>query len=330
MTMHRVDNHLDATQGRLRLLSMQPLSPLQLLLPLPRLHRMARWLAALCAAAYMAPTLAAQTGAATPACKGTLYLTFDTGSQSQAQLIAQTLQRHQVKATFFLANEKTVNGDFVLDSGWADYWRARVAEGHAFGSHSWDHLVAVGDRPGGKIEVKPGFGAGAGRVQVLDAKQYCQQLRAVDTRFAALTGQKLDPIWRAPAGRLTPNAIAAARACGYAHVGWSPAGFSGDELPSERFPNAVLLQRALRDLKDGDIFMAHMGIRSRHDAWAPANLAPLIEGLQRKGFCFATLRQHPAYALPDPSAAGSSTTPSATPLTGSAPAPRTHPSDKTP
>jgi peptidoglycan/xylan/chitin deacetylase (PgdA/CDA1 family) len=49
-------------------------------------------------------------------------------------------------------------------------------------------------------------------------------------------------------------------------------------------------------LKDGDIFMAHMGIWSRKDPWAPANLEPLIGGLEQKGFCFATLREHPDYA----------------------------------
>jgi hypothetical protein len=38
-----------------------------------------------------------------------------------------------------------------------------------------------------------------------------------------------------------------------------------------------------------------MGIWSRKDPWAPANLEPLIAGLEQKGFCFATLREHPAY-----------------------------------
>jgi hypothetical protein len=51
-----------------------------------------------------------------PACKGTIYLTFDTGSQSQADLIAATLRRHGIKATFFLANEKTVRGDWSLEA----------------------------------------------------------------------------------------------------------------------------------------------------------------------------------------------------------------------
>ena len=34
---------------------------------------------------------------------------------------------------------------------------------------------------------------------------------------------------------------------------------------------------------------------SRKDAWAPAVLEPLISGLEQKGFCFATLREHPQY-----------------------------------
>jgi peptidoglycan-N-acetylmuramic acid deacetylase len=31
-------------------------------------------------------------------------------------------------------------------------------------------------------------------------------------------------------------------------VGWSPAGFLGDELPSEQLQNEALLKKALRDI----------------------------------------------------------------------------------
>lgn len=251
------------------------------------------------AQAASAGTDTASAGAA-PAgrCKGTIYLTFDTGSQSQAQLIADTLKRHHIRATFFLANEKTVRGDYSLDPSWAAYWKARVAEGHAIGSHTFDHDVLVGESGSGstlRFRVKPGFGASAGKVRALTPAQYCEEIRRVDARFVELTGSHLDPLWRAPAGRTSPRTVAAAQACGYAHAGWSPAGFSGDELSSTAYPNALLLRKALRDLRDGDIFLAHMGIWSRKDAWAPANLEPLITGLEQKGFCFATLRSHPDY-----------------------------------
>jgi peptidoglycan/xylan/chitin deacetylase (PgdA/CDA1 family) len=69
----------------------------------------------------------------------------------------------------------------------------------------------------------------------------------------------------------------------------------GDELSSEKFPNSQLLKQALRDVRSGDILMAHLGIWSRQDPWAPAVLEPLIEGLKAKGFCFETLQQHPQF-----------------------------------
>ena len=78
-------------------------------------------------------------------------------------------------------------------------------------------------------------------------------------------------------------------------MGWAKAGFSGDELSSSAWPNAVLLRKSLDQLRGGDIFMAHMGIWSRRDPWAPANLEPLIAGLKQKGYCFGTLREHPEY-----------------------------------
>jgi len=237
-------------------------------------------------------------------CRATVYLTFDTGSQSQAELIAQTLKRHQIRATFFLANEKTVHGDYALDPSWAPYWKARVAEGHAFGSHTFDHVYVVRDLGGGRMEMKPQFGAEAGKKVVWNGAQYCDEIERVAQRFHSLTGARLDPFWRAPGGRLTPQLQAAGTACGYAHVGWAAAGFSGDELPSDKWPNHVLLKRALNGLKDGDIFMAHLGIWSRREPWAPAVLEPLISGLEQKGFCFATLREHPAYRVALPRAAG--------------------------
>ncbi len=248
--------------------------------------------------AALAVAIATAAPAAYPAaiaCKGTIYLTFDTGSQSQAEFIAQTLNKHQAKATFFLANEKTVNGNYSLDPSWAPYWKARVAEGHAFGTHTFDHVYVQRDLPGGLMEMKPQFGPNAGKKSIWTPRQYCGELQRVDRRFQELTGTKLDPLWRAPGGRLTPNLRAAGEACGYAHVGWAEAGFSGDELSSAAVSNEKLLQRALSGLKDGDIFMAHLGIWSRKDPWAPAVLDPLLTGLEKKGFCFATLREHPDY-----------------------------------
>jgi peptidoglycan/xylan/chitin deacetylase (PgdA/CDA1 family) len=135
----------------------------------------------------------------------------------------------------------------------------------------------------------------AGRSFTWEPKKYCEQLDLAKERIEFYTGKKALPIFRAPGGKTSPKLLEEAEKCGYKHVGWPPAGFLGDELPSERVSNDALLKKALKDIKPGDILMAHLGIWSRKDPWAPAALEPLIVGLKEKGFCFNTLRQHPAY-----------------------------------
>ena len=58
---------------------------------------------------------------------------------------------------------------------------------------------------------------------------------------------------------------------------------------------ALPLASALANIRAGDVLMAHLGIWSRQDPWAPAVLEPLIVGLKKRGLCFATLREHPQY-----------------------------------
>jgi peptidoglycan/xylan/chitin deacetylase (PgdA/CDA1 family) len=238
---------------------------------------------------------AAQAQAQAHSCERPVYLTFDTGHMAVAPLVAEVLQRQQVKATFFLANEPTKTGGSSLDDTWAPWWRERAAEGHAFGSHTWDHDVWLADAAGGSFRVKPTAGPQAGKARTLDTAAYCAEIARPAERFAAMTGQPLGRIFRAPGGKTSPALLAAAAQCGWTHVGWSPAGFLGDELPSDRYPNDKLLQQALRDVKPGDILLAHLGIWSRQDAWAPAVLEPLIVGLKARGLCFATLREHPRF-----------------------------------
>lgn len=231
------------------------------------------------------------------ACDKTIYLTFDTGNMSVAHYVAETLKKHDVKATFFLANEKTYRGDYALDEGWSSYWKELVAAGHGFGSHTFFHTYYVRDLSDQTIQVKSQFGPHAGKVQKVDARALCSDIQAVGQRFQKLTGRSIDTIWRAPGGKTSPQSIAMAKSCGFAHIAWSPHGFLGDELSSEKYPNQALLNKALRELRPGDIAMAHLGIWSRKDVWATSVLEPLIVGLKAQGYCFGLIRdlkQHSA------------------------------------
>ena len=216
-------------------------------------------------------------------CTGKLYLTIDTGSMKPAKDIQALLRKHQVRATFFIANENTWRGDTALDSAWAPFWKSLAEDGHAFGTHTWRHWYFSSDATNKVLYV----GRGKNR-EWLTKEQVCQELGRVGEVFEQMTGTKVLPIWRAPGGQLTPLTKQFAKACGYEHIGWSAAGFLGDELPSSTHPNRVLLRRALVNIKDGDILMMHLGIRSRIDPFWPM-LDPLLAGLKKKGFCFATI-----------------------------------------
>jgi peptidoglycan/xylan/chitin deacetylase (PgdA/CDA1 family) len=223
-------------------------------------------------------------------CKGTVYLTIDTGHMAPAEEMAAILKKQNIKVTFFLANEKTQRGDTSLDPSWAPFWKARADEGHAFGSHTWRHWYVRGD-VGAKVRYMP-WGKSDG--DTLDERAFCAELKQSETAFEAMTGRGFDGLWRAPGGKLSPNAARFAESCGYRHVEWSPAGFSGDELPSEKFPSNALIAKQLREIKSGDILLWHLGIWSRKDQLYP-RLDELITGLKAKGMCFARITEHPRW-----------------------------------
>jgi peptidoglycan/xylan/chitin deacetylase (PgdA/CDA1 family) len=235
------------------------------------------------------------------ACSKPVYLTFDTGHMGIAQWVAQVLQKHKVPVTFFAANEATKEGGSSLADFWAPWWKARADEGHQLASHTYDHMywqADIRDKATGQVthfKVKPSAGPHAGQSFVVSADEYREEIARSARRLQQITGHKPLPLYRAPGGKTSPALIGAAQQGGYQHVGWSAAGFLGDELPSDKYPNERLLKQALKNIRSGDILLAHLGIWSRQDPWAPAVLEPLILGLLDQGFCFRTLAEHPVY-----------------------------------
>ncbi len=249
--------------------------------PLPRRSV----LLATLASAGVAPALAAP---ALPQCRaGTLYLTIDTGWGREAELIAGVLRARDVKATLFVADEPDAQGGTTLGPGWAEFWRQRAAEGHAFGSHTLRHWYFSGDVGADRVRYASRR-AGEGSV-VLDGPALCEELsRPVALLRQMAPDANVLPLWRAPGGRTTPNALRMAQACGLRHQGWSANGFLGDELDSAAHPNKALLAQALQRTRDGEVLLMHWGVRSRREPFGLV-FDDVVSGLQARGFCFAVL-----------------------------------------
>jgi len=189
---------------------------------------------------------------AAPPCDRPVYLTIDTGHMGVAELVADTLARHQVRATFFLANEPTQAADgrpsgSTLDDHWAAYWKRLPARGMISARTPGTMRSGAAIAGGRAFVMQPTAGPQRGQRQTMSAAAYCEQLARPARRFAEMTGQPMRGLFRAPGGHTSAALLKAASACGWQHVGWSDAGFLGDELPSDRYPNNALLRQAITD-----------------------------------------------------------------------------------
>jgi peptidoglycan-N-acetylmuramic acid deacetylase len=181
--------------------------------------------------AWAAPSTPTPTSA--PPCHKPLYLTFDTGHMGVAPLIAEVLQRHQVKVTFFAAHEPTQEGDGSLGSHWAAWWRARAAEGHAFASHTFDHVYWQADAADGRFDVRPSAGPNKGQRQRWTAQDYCADITRARERLQALTGVAALPH---PGARHRQPCCEPPKLAGMTTWGGRPADFWVTSCPATAIP----------------------------------------------------------------------------------------------
>jgi hypothetical protein len=216
--------------------------------------------------------------------------------------VAEVLRASSVQATFFLASERTP--DRRLEPGrrlGAVVARARRRRPRLRLAHLGPRRLAGRDHADGRARFEaPPRGRRPGRAaRTLGAGAL---LRGAATarreRFEAMTGQRHGAAdlprpgrahlggacWRLPGAAAT------------AHVGWAPAGFLGDELPSERYPNARAAGAA-RCARSGPATSwwrtwasGRAATRGRRRCWS--RCIDRVEG--SAGCALRTLREHPS------------------------------------
>lgn len=155
--------------------------------------------------------------------KAYVALTFDDGPDAyMTPKVLDVLDRHGVKATFFVVGEKVRK--------FPDIVRRIVDEGHIVGNHTYSHSAVF---------------TISGRRMV--QKEIEDTQRAVDS----IAGVQM-LMFRPPFGVTNPIIGAAVRYCGLTGIGWSLRSF--DTLKVDR---SVVCRRIKRKLHNGAVILLH-------------------------------------------------------------------------
>jgi peptidoglycan/xylan/chitin deacetylase (PgdA/CDA1 family) len=151
-----------------------------------------------------------------------MALTYDDGPNDPWTLrLLEILERHSVKATFFLI------GRFVEQK--PEIARAIVAAGHALGNHTWDHPNLI----------------------FCPAAEVRSQLERTQSVIFDATGVEAT-LMRPPFGARRPATLRVARELGLTPVMWNVTCYDWNPIAAEK-----IVRHAERQVRGGDVILLH-------------------------------------------------------------------------
>jgi peptidoglycan-N-acetylglucosamine deacetylase len=188
-----------------------------------------------------------------------LALTFDDGpNEPYTRQMMEVLDRHEVKATFFLI------GRFVQQR--PEIARALVEAGHAVGIHTWDHPNLIFSST---AEV---------RRQLMETKQAILDATGIDAK-----------LFRPPFGGRRPASLRVARACGLQTVMWNVTCYDWKAESADE-----IVKHAERQIHGGNVILLHDGEYHRIGVDRSRSVAASDRILARykgEGYEFVTIPQ---------------------------------------
>ena len=183
-----------------------------------------------------------------------IYLTFDAGYENGCTAkILDTLQKHNVKAAFFLV------GNYIEKN--ADLVRRMAEEGHTVGNHTMHH---------------PDMS------KLKDKEAFAKELQDLEELYREKTGEQLPKYYRPPQGIYSEENLKMAKDLGYKTVFWSLAyvDWNNDSQPTREQAFAKLLPR----IHPGAVVLLHSTSQTNAEI-----LDELLTKWAQMGYRFGTL-----------------------------------------
>lgn len=185
-----------------------------------------------------------------------ISLTFDVNWADEEQLykILDILDKHNVKATFFIMGRWIV----YPDNENVDKLKEIHKRGHEIGNHSYSHADFKNINEQKMIK------------EIKDAEKIIEDTIGVKTE-----------LFRFPSGHYNENGVRVANSLGYRPIQWDVDSIDWKQLGLDREYN-----RVIKNLKPGSILLFH-----NNGKYTPENLERLIPEIQSKGYEFVTVDQ---------------------------------------
>jgi len=183
-----------------------------------------------------------------------LYLTFDAGYENGCtEKILDTLQKHDVKAAFFLV------GNYIEKN--ADLVRRMVDEGHIVANHTMHH---------------PDMS------KISDKESFAKELQDLEILFQSVTGKEMPKYYRPPQGNYSEDNLKMAQELGYKTVFWSLAyvDWNNDAQPTAEHAFSKLLPRT----HNGAVVLLHSTSKTNAEI-----LDRLLTNWKDMGYQFQTI-----------------------------------------
>ena len=188
-----------------------------------------------------------------------IYLTFDAGYENGCtEQILETLQKHNVKAAFFLV------GSYIREH--PDLVKKLVDAGQIVGNHTNTHPDMA---------------------QISDMESFSAELTATEEAYKEVTGKDMPKYYRPPQGKYNEENLSMAQQLGYKTIFWSLAyvDWYENDQPTKEEAFSKLIPR----IHDGAIVLLHSTSKTNAEI-----LDELLCKWEEMGYTFKSLDELPS------------------------------------